>query len=242
MMLTGIQALPFAAGGPSRESLLNAILSHAPEFSLAARRDPLRGEVETFIAARFRAAYGASISEFFPLLLAMRCGGRLSAAAGLRPAADRRLFLEQYLDRPVEAALELAAGRTVARGTLVEVGNLVAARRGASQILFLFAAALLYEAGAEWMVFTATRGLLNNLENLGYATLSLGTADPARLSRGCAADWGSYYDSRPSVVAGRLDEAMRAIGRHPVLRRMLGLYRERAAQLALDLDGLADEA
>src|SRR5512134_2381976 len=67
---------------------------------------PMRAQFEAFIAARFGRAYGARVTHFLPHLLGVRDGlGRWQAAAGYAAAAGGRLFLEQYLERPVEQAL-----------------------------------------------------------------------------------------------------------------------------------------
>jgi hypothetical protein len=64
----------------------------------------------------------------------------------------------------------------------------------------------------EWVVSTLTQELQHLFVRLGIAPLALGMADPALLGAD-AADWGSYYDHRPVVVAGRLDLSLRALAR-----------------------------
>lgn len=54
--------------------------------------------------------------------------------------------------------------------------------------------------------------LIRIFTRLGLPLLALAKADPARLGEG-ASDWGSYYDTEPVVVAGRVDVAMERIGR-----------------------------
>ena len=53
------------------------------------------------------------------------------------------------------------------------------------------------------MVFTATRELIGIFRKLGLPLLALAPADPARLPEPVD-DWGSYYESNPIVVAGRI--------------------------------------
>ena len=80
-----------------------ATLTHA-----AAQRPAL----ERFIAERFRQAYGAQVSHFCAHLLGLRdAAGKWQAAAGYTPAASGALYLEHYLDRPVEDAREPASYR-----------------------------------------------------------------------------------------------------------------------------------
>jgi tetratricopeptide (TPR) repeat protein len=68
-----------------------------------------RAALEGFIAARFQRAYGARLTHFLPHLLGLRDGaGEWQAAVGYADAAAGPLFLEQYLDAPVEELLEQA--------------------------------------------------------------------------------------------------------------------------------------
>jgi phosphoglycolate phosphatase-like HAD superfamily hydrolase len=168
---------------------------------------PLRTQCERFIATRFHRAYGAEVTHFSPQLLGVRDAlERWHAAAGYAPADGRRLFLEQYLDAPIEKIL--ARGRTVARESIVEVGQLAATSVGMGRTLVPLLARHLHRLGYEWVVFTATRELRNAVARLGLTPLELAPADPARLPDG-ARQWGTYYASDPIVVAGRIAHGLR---------------------------------
>lgn len=121
--------------GPS--SLTPAALPQPPSaFPVAGRLtahtpcDPQRAEVERCIRQTYAQRYGALVPAFAPVLLALREGGQVLAAAGYRRAADRPLFLESYLEAPVEQLIAAQAGCPVARTQIVEVGHLAALRRG----------------------------------------------------------------------------------------------------------------
>jgi hypothetical protein len=208
-----------------RDSLLRRTLNPGPRFELLAAHDPLRAEAEHYVAERYNAAYHAELEHFLPFLLGMRCLGSLSGVAGMGPAQAQPLFLERYLDAPVEQVLARHTGSAVARADLVEIGNLAADQRGASHLLFVLFSAVLHRAGYRWITFTATRALRNNLHKLGFPLLTLGAASLEQIPAGERASWGSYYDTDPLVVAGSLDEAVRLIQERPLLRRVLRLYR-----------------
>jgi len=165
-----------------------------------------RADLERFIARRFERAYGATLTHFLPHLLGMRDnGGRWQAAVGFAGAADGPLFLEQYLDAPIERVLARKIERPVARERVVEVGNLAAVRAGIARILIPALATRLREHGFEIAVFTATRELRNAFERLALGPLVLAPADPACL-RGGAGEWGSYYTHAPTVMGGRISD------------------------------------
>lgn len=169
---------------------------------------PERSACEGFIAARFQRTHGARIGHFSPHLLGVRDAlGRWCAASGYTPADGRRLFLEQYLDAPVEQALSEHRGRAIDRDGIVEVGNLAASSIGMARVLIPLLARHLERLGYEWVVFTATRELRNTFARLGLHPVALAPADPARLfERG---DWGRYYDNDPVVMAGRISHGVR---------------------------------
>lgn len=174
---------------------------------------PARAAFEHFIAARFGRAYGARVTHFLPHLLGVRDGlARWQAAAGYAVASGQPLFLEQYLDGPIEFTIAATLGRPVARASIVEVGNLAAISAGMARVLIPLLARHLHRLGYRWVAFTATRALRNTFQRLGLRPLRLIRADPARLAdRG--ANWGTYYDHDPVVMAGKISLGLHA-GEH----------------------------
>ncbi|NJD26421.1 MAG: hypothetical protein FIB06_13575 [Betaproteobacteria bacterium] len=173
---------------------------------------PRRAEAESFIHDIFARHYGADISSFAPNLTLLEQHGRVIAAAGWRPASSEALFLERYLDVPVEQAVARLAGQPVQRERIVEVGNLAAEKPGATIHLVRTLALHLHRLGYEWVVSTVTHELASIFARLGLPPLALAPADPARLGASAAA-WGSYYDTAPVVVAGRIRQAIERSGR-----------------------------
>lgn len=164
---------------------------------------PRRKDAEAFVRNAFKTRYQADVRSFAPNLMLLEQGERTVAVTGWRCAGDERLFLECYLDEPIEHAVERLAGQPVRRSQIVEVGNLAAERAGGSVDVILTLGRHLDQLGYEWVVFTATRELIGIFRKLGLPLLALAPADPARLPEPVD-DWGSYYESNPIVVAGRI--------------------------------------
>ena len=163
-----------------------------------------RGELESFIRTVFARRYGASVQSFLPDLIDLRDrAGHLCGVVGYRAAAQDRLFLEQYLDSPVELEIARACGGPVDRATIAEVGNLAASSCRAARVLVARLPRRLLVTGHQWIVFTGTRVVRELLGSLDAPIIDLGRADPARLADG-AANWGRYYDTDPRVFAGYL--------------------------------------
>lgn len=201
-----------AFGARSRPLVLNAdnlraLTSLEPtSISVSRRCDPGRAEAEALIEKVYARKYGASISRHYPSLMSVHgAGGAVLAAVGFRAAADESLFLENYLDEPIESALSKAADAPVRRSTIVEIGSLAGRSNGASVFLFVTLAALLRHRRFTHAVATATSGLQRVIEAFDFRLLDLGTARPDRLSdRGRS--WGRYYGAEPKVLAGEIEQ------------------------------------
>lgn len=166
--------------------------------------DTLRASFEAFIAQRFRQAHGADIRHYMPELFALHDGhGQLCAAAGVRRAHLEPLFLERYLDDPIEALIVAAAGEPVARSGIVEVGNLAASDTGSARLSIIAITYLLAMGDLEWVTFTGNIGLVNSFHRLGLKPVTLCAADPQRLGDE-RQHWGSYYESKPWVHVGNI--------------------------------------
>ena len=175
--------------------------------------DPQRREIERFIHTVYRRRYDARVHHYAPVLVSL-CdeGGRVIAAAGYRTADTGALFLERYLAQPVDAQLSQDAATAVQRARIAEVGHLSAIEAGAGKQLIHLMGPHLASLGLEWVVSTLTQELQHLFVRLGITPLALRVADATQLGA-AAADWGSYYDHRPVVVAGRIDLALRMLAR-----------------------------
>ena len=163
-----------------------------------------RAEVERFIGDIFREAYGAEIKRFKPCLMSLRAhDNKLVAACGFRSAALEPLFLETYLDKPIEAVLAERVGFPVKRGDIVEVGNLSVIEPGMARYLIAAIVAQLHATSKQWAVFTAVPLVRNAFIKMGMNPVILGDADKSRLSPEEQAEWGSYYEQKPQIMAIR---------------------------------------
>lgn len=165
---------------------------------------PERAELEQFIRVVFRHAYGASIRHFMPQLMSLRdASGRLLAVCGLRNAGTDALFLETYLDAPVETLIAERAQQDVLRHDIVEVGNLAVAEPGIAPHLLASVSRYLHGTGTQWAVFTAIPVLRNSLTRLNMQLEILAEASLERIVPEERPEWGTYYDKNPQVMAVR---------------------------------------
>jgi hypothetical protein len=217
---------PLAGWGAFRELL-------SLRFSLQVRGGAERGSVESYIRARFAARHSARIAHFLPNLIALGNGERYCGAVGLAAASSGPLFAETYLDQPIEQLIAQATGEAVARGDILEIGNLVSTWKGSSLLLFVFLTELINRLGVRWVLFTATREVESLLARLDYRPVVLADADPARLPDG-GASWGRYYRQMPRVMFGDVPPAF------ATARKSL-LYRAAARAISGQVDRVCAE-
>lgn len=163
---------------------------------------PERERVERFISSVFMDRYNATFSQHYPTLMSVRDSeDRILAAVGFRMAAQEPLFLEQYLDQPVEAEISRVFTAPAPRQGIVEVGNLASLGQGGSIFLFTALLAYLKQQGYTHMAFTATAHLHEYFTAIGVEPRLIRYADQSRLPDG-GASWGSYYDTMPRLIGG----------------------------------------
>ncbi len=174
--------------------------------------DSRRRQMEALIHARFRDAYDADVQHFMPYLLYLSSmQGEAIAALGFRPAAAEPLFLEHYLDRPVESIISERTGMQAERPQIVEVGNLADLRTGGARAAIVAVTAFLYGQGYRWVVFTGVPTLFNAFYRLGLEPQAIADARPNRLSKAEQDEWGHYYDNCPKVMYGDIHQGQEAL-------------------------------
>lgn len=162
-------------------------------------------EIVQFIQGRYAAIHGTRPPvDYSRLRSAMRTGSE-GAALGYRRAAGGPLFLERYLDVPVEEALRERLGAPVERKDIVEIGCLAANSPPAMIQLWMQVAAELH-AQAEVATAVLSAPLRSMLGRIGIQLFSLAPASANRLGE-AALQWGEYYRTDPVVCAAYLSDA-----------------------------------
>lgn len=172
--------------------------------SIADMDAPDRKELEEYVYKVFRKAHSASIKHYLPHLMGLRDeANKLLAVCGLRHASEGRLFLEHYLDSPVEQILRDKTGELVDRNDIVEIGNLAVGDPAHVRSLLASISLYLHGTDTRWAVFTGLATLKNSLLKLNMQVHVLHEASILRLPETERADWGSYYAEGPHVMAVR---------------------------------------
>jgi hypothetical protein len=170
-----------------------------------------RRAIEHFIRGRFENAFGSRLDAFMPRLLSLRdSDGFVLGALGLR-GADRPLFLEQYLDAPIEMEIAARTGSVCRRDVVVEVGHLSGTYPGAVRRIIDLLTRRLHDEGVRWVTFTGTASLRNAFHRMGLAPIEIASASRERLPESERSAWGRYYDDAPRVFFGNVQEGHRQL-------------------------------
>ena len=191
-----------------------------------------RKDIENFIHRRFAESYDANIRQFMPILLCLKDqSSSPRAALGLRPASNEKLFLENYLDQPVEKLLSSMANKTVSRSEIIEVGNLAISEKGDARALIIAMTSFLSSASFKWVCFTIGPILINSFTRLGLNLIDLGPAHIEMLHHEEQAAWGSYYTQKPRVMAGSINHAREFLVRNSLHEMALSSLWQQAQQI-----------
>ncbi|WP_421131773.1 thermostable hemolysin [Alteromonas sp. A079] len=190
-----------------------------------------RTMLQQLIAQGFSRAYNASLHSFMPVLLGAG-GNKPYAALGVRSASSP-LFVETYMPAPVESMLA-HTNIVVKRSEIAEIGNLYSRHASYTQPLLLATALGLLQVNYSVMVFTATAQLRALMNNIGLPLTYL--CEASKHSLGSAtAEWGSYYDTQPQVVALRISEIPRLITQSDTVSKMFDCMESRLPEIATTL-------
>ncbi len=187
-----------------------------PAVVIAGALGAERSAMEHFVASEFLQHYGANVTVFMPWLLGLSQGAELMGVAGLRPAGSEALFVEHYLDSPIELEIAQHSGVPTLREKVLEIGNLAGQVPGVTRALFPLLTELIYKRGYVWSVCNTTSAVRNTLSRLDIPFLPLVRALPERLGASRFA-WGSYYAQETVVIAISLAAAHEALLCQPAL-------------------------
>jgi len=190
--------------------LLSTTLAHQSprvhnNFFVAERGSAMRLGLEARVRSGFGRHFNACIEGFMPDLAVYRHARGASGVIGIRSAGDEPLFLESYLDDPVETVIHLASGESVRRDEVAEVGQFVVEDRDIVADFFRDLVPFLRSRGHTWICFTGTNRIRALIARIGFAGFPVTTASLNRVSDN-RNHWGSYYDHDPIVIVGKLSD------------------------------------
>ncbi|MGN5150800.1 thermostable hemolysin [Aeromonas enteropelogenes] len=177
--------------------------------------------LQAYIQAAYTQEFNARIPHFLPCLLGLyRADGVLVGACGLNLASAGALYLEQYLEHPVEAAIETRLGVRPERQRIIEVGNLACSEPGNARLMFAALCRLLCDNALDYVVFTGTAKLRNSFHRLRLNPVELAPAQAHQVGEDAAA-WGEYYRCQPRVMVGDLNQGREVLAQSSLLLNLL---------------------
>lgn len=190
---------------PAAPALQGCIKTDRNTFTVVDHDSEERALLEARIRSGFGMHFDACIEGFMPRFAHYRHRSGATGVIGVRRADDGPLFLESYLNAPVESIVTGTTGAPVARDRIAEVGQFVVDDRDIVTSFFRDLVPFLTEKGFDWVCFTGTDRIRALLARIGFRGMPLARADETRVL-GSADHWGRYYDFDPVVILGRLDD------------------------------------
>jgi len=174
---------------------------------------PNKKALESFIGSTFSEHYDAQLLHFYPYLFgAYDELNKPYAAVGYRIANEQRLFLEQYLNKPIEHYLsnldDEKSHIPLDRKYIVEIGNLAATKHGACRNLFQLLTEYFCRSDYKWVVFTGTRTVCVVLKRMGLKAFPIAPASINDIETSKQKSWGNYYDQEPMVMAMPINQIL----------------------------------
>jgi len=171
-----------------------------------------------FTKDQYEERFACELSEFHPNTVSVYENNILTAVAGFRGAASGQLFLEQYLDTPIEDCIWAKFTPPAKRHEIVELGGFAASSRHAAFPLMMYLAPALHKLGYTKLVCTANKPIQICLKRLGLNPIFVADADQTKLA---ASDerWGTYYKGHPQIFTGDIKAGIQAMAKKAALRR-----------------------
>ena len=182
-------------------------------FTLVGPDSAERCSLEHRVRSGFGMHFGACIEGFMPQLAFYRHASGSTGVIGIRRAVDEQLFLEHYLDTPIDAVILRSSGIRVQRDRIAEVGQFVVDDREIVGSFFRDLVPFLRSEGFDWVCFTGTRRIRTLLASIGFAGFSIASASLERITD-ARDDWGTYYEHEPEVIVGKLSDPRGTWFRH----------------------------
>lgn len=171
-------------------------------LTLAVAGDALYDRACLLSSEQYRRHFDCDLQHFYPQYLCLERNGRLLGVCGYRNALGP-LYLEQYLDAPVETLLTERCESVIERQSIVEVGGFALSKRALALYFMASLAPAFQQLGFTHAVCTATLPVRRCLRSLAIPSKHLGKALAERIVESDT-DWGNYYVQRPAVIGGAI--------------------------------------
>lgn len=183
-----------------------SLLRQRYELVISRPGDSLYDAAFALSVKEYRRHFNCELQSCYPQYFCLLRGGRLLGACGLRSASSA-LFLEQYLETPVEELLIQHFSEGISRASVAELGGF-AVKHGTLALPFMsMVAPALQALGYTYAVATATLPVRRCVSRLGVPFVRLAAAERERLAED-GTEWGNYYSMRPAVIGGCINDAL----------------------------------
>lgn len=172
-------------------------------FSVVDSDPRMQHRLEERIRVTYKQHFGACINNFMTRFAFYEHGNGATGVIGMRRATEETLFLERYLAQPIDEVIRTVTGLPVSRAAIAEVGQFAVEDRRIAADFFRDLVPFLVKQEFAWVCFTGTAKVRAILQRIGFHGLAVAIGDANAVKDG-GDDWGTYYESSPLVIVGKL--------------------------------------
>ena len=174
-------------------------------FSIAQHDSAIRHNLESRIRSGFGHHFDACIESFMPDLAVYQHVSGAHGVIGIRGASDEQLFLETYLNQPIESVIGDIVRQPILRSAIVEVGQFIVDDKAIIPDFFRDLVPFLQSRNYQWISFTATNRVQSLLTRVRFSGKAIAAATLDRIGNDVK-NWGRYYEFDPCVIVGKLSD------------------------------------
>ncbi len=200
-------------------------------LGLYGKENPDHDVVEDYIYRSFKKKYSANVKYSFPYVLTLNYKKRICAAAGIRLAESGPLFLERYLQYPVEQETGMCFKTAVRRESIVELSNIISVWRGNNKLLLMLLIDLLHKVNREWLLLLSNREVEDALKKINFTTIRLSDIS-AKILNGEKEQWGSYFNDNSRIILCHVPSTLIILRQKALMKFPLTLFSSQLVEIA----------
>lgn len=223
-------AIPFL--GHNKKFSFGTMIRNLPFVSavnvdLFARGCPEYNKVEAFINKSFKKKYSTE-AKFVPsILISLNYNKRIFEVLGMGLAESGPLFLEQYLQYPIEQEIGFFYKTAIKRESIAEMGTVISFCRSTKQLLLILLINYLYKTNREWLVLLSNSEIENTLKRMHFTTVPFSDESIKKKEQ-----WAGYLNDESRIMYGHIPSAMSILMQKPLTRFSLSLFSKQLNELA----------